>query len=361
MPAVELRIDGTINAGFISGSVSLSMDKPASTFDLAYDPDAPFSDGPGDGVIEAGDECVLRVTDIPGGDEVLLTGFVDRISARYDADSRTFRVSGRSKNGDLADGSCMHTPRTWRNKTIDQIANDAADGYASSVIVVGEVGDAFDRIKFQVGEPPLEVIRKVAKQRGFWLFDSPDGNLLLDRVGVEDSETHLRYGENVIAAERTEDWSQRMSSYHYCGATSATDDLTGKSGRQLNGEVDDPMVAGRGRYRPLAIAATGAKRRADLGRRAIMERNMRAGKSERINVTFDGWADDRGLLWRPGVLVTMTDAQLRIDNSRFVVADVRYKFGANEPYLTELTLTRPEAYDLEDYPARARGDLWFAS
>lgn len=348
---VELLINGELHGGFTGGSLSRSLSTPASSFDLEYSATASGTGRPWP--IYDGDATELRIDDV-----TVLTGFVDTSMVGYEPMRRTYRAAGRSKVGDLIDCACMHTPRTWQRKNLAAITADAASGFACDVAVFGDEGRLFDRFKYQAGEAAIEVIRRAASLRGMHLFDTPEGNLLLARIGADDSGTTLKRGVNVVKAERVGDWTQRFSEYHFCGQTHARDELTGKAGTQLRGEALDPTLQGRGRFRPSVVTKKGGGGREDLGAAAIMRRNKAAGASETYSCTVNGWLDGNNEIWNVGYLANVDDDWLDV-RGRMVVASARLSFAAEgQGYQTELELQWPEAFDEVDYPTRGRGDVW---
>lgn len=349
---VELLVNAELHGGFTSGTLTRSLNEPASRFDLEYSASRTDVGTGRSWPIYEGDACTLRIDD-----EDVITGFVDVSSVGYDPMRRTYHASGRSKVGDLIDCACMHSPRTWQRKTLADIARDAATGFACDVEVYGDSGRLFDRFKYQAGEAAIEVIRRAASLRGMHLFDSPTGNLALARVGADDSGSTLRRGQNVIKGERSGDWTQRFSEYHFCGQTHARDELTGKAGTQLRGEAVDTTVQARGRFRPFVVTKRGGGGREDLGAVAVMQRNKHAGMSETYHCTVNGWTNGNGAIWQVGELANVEDDWCGI-RGRMVVSSARFTFGFDKPYQTDLELTWPEAYDEVDYPTRGRGDVW---
>lgn len=373
---VELLVDGTLHSGFAGGDIMRSLQSPASTFNLEYSPTATQRGTPWP--IEEGDECVLKLDG-----ETVITGYVDRSEVRYEGESGRieYRASGRSLVGDLVD--CTIPARTFVNKPLTDVCPVLAEGFRAQVAVIGADNEpvgtfvraraaraatataparaarrAFTRFKVDAGETAIEAIRRAAGLRGLHLFDSPDGILVVSVVGQDSANITLGYGDGrVTKGSREGDWSGRFSEYHFCGQTSATDDLTGETGQQIGGEVEDPALTARDRYRPKIIVKRGGGGRQDLGEQAVLERNRNAGSSERVRYTVSGWHDGNGDAWSPGTYVDVDDSVLRV-KGRMIVVSVRYRFGWDQPYEAELELTWPEAFDVEDFPTRNRGDMW---
>lgn len=349
----ELLVNDRLHSGFQSGSLMRSMAAPASNFDAVYSATATeLPSWP----IEEGDAFELRIDG-----ETVVTGFIDRPAPGYDARTRWYKASGRSKTADLVDSSCVFTPRTWLNKDLASIARDVAAGFACDTEVYGDEGRRFARHKYQAGENAIEVIRRAASLRGMHLFDSPSGNLVIARVGADSTGVTLGPSGTVLRGERLGDWSRRFSSYRFMGQSHARDDLTGTAGTQLHGEAVDPTLQARGRFRPTVVPKRGGGGRQDLGAAAIMARNKAAGESETVSYKVKGFHITRGVnagrLWNPGELVDVDDEVLRV-RGRMVIMSASMRFGARVPRETDLVLAWPEAFDEVDFPTRGRGDVW---
>lgn len=376
---VELLINGVAHGGFTGGSITRSLETPASSFELEYSATA---GGTGrTWPILAGDEATLLIDD-----KAVITGYVDRSTRSYDPMRRTYRASGRSKVADLIDCACVRSPRVWTNANLATIASQAATGFACEVAVYGgdrravgrrrrpaapstptpaagaapaqEAAREYPRFTYRPGEAVIEVIRRAASMRGMHLFDTPEGNLLLARVGADDSGVTLRRGVNVVKAERSEDWSQRFSEYRFKGQSHARDELTGRAGAQLHNEANDPTLEGRGRFRPTIVTKKGGGGERDLGAAAILQRNQTAGRSETYSCTVNGWLDGDDNVWNVGYLAQVEDDWCDI-SGRMLVTSARLTFAAEgQGYQTDLQLMWPEAFDEANFPTRGRGDMW---
>lgn len=344
---VALKVNGEAHEGFTQGSVNLSLDQIPATFSVSYDDLASPSDDPR--AIYAGDRVTVEVDG-----EDLIVGFAEESSVDYDDGRITFQVSGSSVTCDLVECSAVHKPSAWRDIALDRLAAKLLEPFELDFILTGDPGDAFPRFKIDPGETPADALARAARLRGRVLYTVNDA-LVIERAGEADTSTVLRRGENILAGSHTSSWSNRFSSYIFRGQTRATDDLNGASAHHIRGEAVDPQIT---RYRPFLVThSTGQGGTRDLGKRAILERNQRMGRGERVSYTVDGWKTDEGWLWRPNVRVFVEDDWLGIQGELLVVG-VSYQFGIDEPPQTRLELTRPEAYDEVDFPARGRGRLW---
>jgi prophage tail gpP-like protein len=117
--------------------------------------------------------------------------------------------------------------------------------------------------------------------------------------------------------------------------------------------VQDPAIT---RFRPTIVHAE-AHDILDLQSRATLERNVRAGKGERITVLVNEWTTVEGTVWRPNTLARFKNPILGID-ATVLIATVRLRFSASSPREAELELTRPEAFSNANYPVIKRGATW---
>lgn len=343
---VELRVGGQVYGGWKSGRLSQSLEQLASTWSLDYFDAWAHNDEPWP--IEEGDEVELLID----GERATI-GYVDDASSGYAARRWELSVAGRSRLGDLVDCSAVRDGKQWLNAGLTDIAVDLLKPFGMTPGFVIDEGEPFRRFKFEPGETVQTVLQRAAKLRGFLLTDDR-GELAIARAGSEGLADTLRRGDNILRGRRRGSWRQRFSEYHFCGQTQATDEVTGKSASQLAGSITDPQVD---RYRPMVVISGGQDGNKDLGKRALLERNQRAGRSERVIYTVEGFRTSQGALWRPNQLVKVEDDWLRVDATLLVVT-VGQRFGPEQPMVTRLELTRPEAFDQVDYPARGRGQIW---
>jgi len=338
---VKLRVNGEDFAGFKGGTISLGLDQLSSSFSFEYH-DARGASNPLP--IEEGDRCMLLIDD-----RVIMDGWVDDSDVEYDAKSYRASITGRSLTGDLVDCTAERRPSSWTNAPITAIIADLLNPFGVQARFVGSTGANFAKFKLEKAEKVGDAIARLVRVRGFVAY-TVGSDLVIGRAGAETTQTVIRTGDQILRGKRHASLSNRFSDYLFKGQTRANDTTNGVNAAQLDGHVQDLGVK---RYRPLTIVKGGHDSKADLGQIAILERNQRAGKGERLSYTVRGWERQEGL-WTPNVRVRVIDTILNVDCEMLVV-NVSYKFAPRDPgYVTELELTRPEAYDVIDYPVRRR-------
>lgn len=349
----QVHINGETFEGFENGSLALTMEDVANPFDFEY-----VADGKalGQRAIFRGDACGVSLDAGGGaGPELLLSGFVNSTNDDDDPDLVKLAATVFSAPYDLYRGSALNRPGRWTNAKLDKIVQDICAPFAQlgGVSVEGDQGDPFATFSIQKGETSLDAISRAALQRGYFPY-SVGAALVLARAGTSRTKTTLVRGDKrLMRSGRSDSEEGRYSEYVLKGQARPTDDNFAANASQLGDTVVDESL---GRYVPLYLqAAAGSKK--DLKTRAKLERNQRAGKSERITALVNGWGTDEGTCWRPNTLVRFVNPVLGVDSTLLIVR-AGFRFGANEPKQTELTMTRPEAFDLDDYPALGRGESW---
>ena len=119
--------------------------------------------------------------------------------------------------------------------------------------------------------------------------------------------------------------------------------------------IDDRRVT---RHRPLVVLAESQSGEGGLKDRAAWERNVRAGRSQRLSITVQGWRQDDGALWEPNMLVRVDDRRLHVSDE-LLIAAVTLSRG-RQGTVTELELTLPGAFDVLELPPakKTTGWLW---
>ena len=345
VPDFELFVDGKKFTHFTRGWVKLSLDQAASQFELSY-VDLDVDNADIGWPIEAGDPCSIRIAD-----RLALTGYVDDLSVNYTADQIEWRCRGRSKLGDIVDSSAHHKKGRWSGANLETIATNLCKPFDISVEVdkVGNYAQPFKRFALDPGESVVEAITRAAKFRGLYPTSDAEGQLRLLSVGTRVlNDVRLEHGKNIIRGERFDSYSKRHSAYFMRGQSPSDDDGHGQTTAEESAAIFDAQI---GRYRPLLLVATNAKGRSDLARRAIWERNRRAGEGERLIYRVGGYTHGEGPgreLWEPGVQIKVQDQRLLVDDVLLIESCV-FRFAAEgdeAARAADLTLVRKEAYDL---------------
>lgn len=328
-----------------SVQVTRSMESIADSFSLSLGA-VPVGDGSSSIVrVHRGEYIALKI-----GDETVLTGIVNQVSASDDATRASLDISGRSLAGDMVDSSAEY--RKWRKHTVLRVAQDVADKFGiavtSDIPFDPAVAGTLDRFGVEDGERAMETISRLATLRGLIVTSDPDGGLLMTRASRLSSGESIRRGVNILNASYAEDDSEQHSLYVVKGQHAGRDTFFGEDSAHGVGKAED---AGIGRYRPLVIMSETKASKADLLKRAEWERNTRAGRSVSYSVTVLGWrGGTTKQLWRENRLVQVFDPLYGMTKAvggplTMLITGVTYSRSAGSPTTTTLKLSMPQAYE----------------
>lgn len=331
---VTLTVDGRDWGGWTGVEIARGIETAAGAFTLELTERWPGE--PQRRAIATGAVCTLAV-----GETVVITGHVDDVSYGFDGASHRVTVRGRDRAGDLVDCSVVDDPKSWRDRTVAQIAADLARPFGVSV-TAALATDPLREFTVQEGETAWEAIERACRLRGLLAISDGRGGLLLTRAGEERADAVLEQGRTLLSASADHSLRDRHSLYLVKGQQPGGDWLDGDEAAGPAGSADDPDVP---RYRPLLILAEDQGDRATLRDRARWEAAIRAGRGQRARVTVQGWRQGGavGPLWQPNSLVRLVSDWLAIDRE-LLIAAVTFRLADRSGTVTDLDLARPEAF-----------------
>ena len=288
-------------------------------------------------VVQPGDDCRVKI-----GDDLVITGYVDRYSPSLSDRRHSIRISGRGKCADLVDCSAEWPSGQISGVTALGIAQKLASPYGITVSSANAEADGNPIPQFNVcwGETPFSIIERICRYRAFLAYDQPDGNLLLSRVGSMAHASGLTEGQNVESGHATYSQDQRFSDYVVRTlSTSVFSDAGGNQGDILAHTYDQGVKRHRLKY----IIETGGSVQ-DLGKlRGEWEMARRFGRSAMLRIETDSWRDGGGKLWTPNQLVPVDLPSLRAGKKVWVISEVTYERG-DRGTRAHLTIMPPEAF-----------------
>ena len=330
---VSLTINGQTYYGWLSASISLNLQSFSRSFSVSLTEKAnEFSQ---DKIpIKAGDAVVVSI----GGD-IVLTGYVVKVSDEYSASSRSITVTGDSKTIDLVD-CCVPDGKelSFKNQTPIEIIRSLCRHY--SIGVSAEVVKT-DKINFDIA--PEETIKngleKLLKANNLLLTDNASGSLVLSQVGSGGNcTTPIVRGVNVLKAKKDVDSSKLFSRYVLLGQGS-----NALSERPIEDLQLKQIASGDGvRYRVKTTIQTGNAVAAQMQARVALIRDVSKAQSETLVYTVQGWRQSDKKLWPINSYVMVSDSAFGI-NGRYLIEVVKYSLDS-KGMTTELQLRRPEAF-----------------
>ncbi|WP_234099665.1 phage baseplate assembly protein [Enterobacter roggenkampii] len=313
---VTLRVNGKEFAGWTRVNISAGIDRIARSFDVEITRQWPQSSNLAEMGLPVIEGDVVEV--LIGADRVL-TGYVDSTPLRYDANSVSASIVGRSKTEDLIDCSAPTQPGQFTNRSLAQIVSTLAQPFGVPVVSATSESETLTSFQVDFGETVSEALNRLLGLEQVLAFDNADGALVLDTVGNEKAHTALVLGENVISADSPRDFSDRFSEYTVSGQRAGTDEDYGETtNSKITTTVKDAAVK---RYRPLIIKQCGNATLATAKARAQYEQAHREGMTLETTYTVLGWRQGDGQLWQPNQRVVVWDPIMGFDNAELVVAE----------------------------------------
>jgi prophage tail gpP-like protein len=320
---LTLTVGGKALSGWQRVSVTRSLDTMPASFDIQVTERFPQS---AQVDIPPGAPCTIKI-----GNDLVLTGYVDRYDISLSAAEHTIRVQGRSKSSDLVDCSALfdtqsHEPGMQKlNGTVLTIAQGLAAPY--KVTVTSLAPDASSRVigalNIMLGETAWEIIDRLTRYARLIAYDMPDGSVVLAQAGTEKMATGFTVGGNVETAEISFSMDERFSEYEGHMVTALMYGTDAGVNSPTIGEIQKDDGVPRFRKRYIVSEQT------DLGRplageRALWEMKRRRGRSQVFSCVCDSWRDGARALWAPNHLAPIVAPQMKLAKAEWLIASVTY-------------------------------------
>ena len=272
-------------------------------------------------MVKPGDTCQVKL-----GNDVVITGYVDKVTPSISANQHTIRVAGRGKCQDLVECSAEWDGGQISSQTVLATAIALAAPYLITVNASCDVGAVIAQTNIQFGESPYEIIERLCRWRALLVYDQPDGSLLLSDVGTTMAASGFQEGINIEKASLEYSIDGRFSEYW---TSSQSADVFGDIGDAgyLHAVSTDPLVLRHRRhFFHCEASASGLNL---LQKRADWEAKRRLGRSAKLSITTDSWRDSAGVLYTPNTLVPLNIPSLRKVNVSWLITEVSYKRNQN--------------------------------
>ncbi|MGZ3272373.1 MAG: phage baseplate assembly protein [Caulobacteraceae bacterium] len=288
--------------------------------------------------IEAGAPCTVSL-----GDDVVITGYVDRYAPFMRPTATGITVSGRGRCQDLVDCSADWPGGQIKGQNILEVATKLAEPFGIAVSCSVDPGPVIPQFNLMRGETPWDIIERYCRAAALLCFEDADGNLVLDLEGSETHASGVKQGRNVEMATTTMAMDERFSEYDVFFLATEPVGIDG-GGADLVGKSTDPNVK---RYRPhYAVAETGFGGPDIAQKRAHWEAARRQARGFCANVTVDSWRDSAGKLWTPNTRVPIDLPYLKAADDVWILGEVTYRRDGTGTH-ADLTLMKPGAYTPE--------------
>ncbi len=339
---VFLRVNGREWGGWTGVRISAGIDRIARDFNVTITRRWPGSDEAP--AIKNGDAVEVLI-----GDDLVITGYIEAMPIRYDAESLTTAITGRSKTADLIDCSAPGTQHAGRS--LLQIAAALAAPFGIAVIDSGAPASVIQDVQPEHGETVVDCINRLLGQVQALAYDDAQGRLVLGVPGSGQAATALVLGENILRCDTERSIRDRFSEYTITGQRPGTDDDFGET--TLTAIKFRQSDSGVARWRPITLQQSGAVTSAMCKSRCEFEARRRAALTRETNYVVQGWRQGNGELWQPNQVVNVYDPLLGFDNEPLVIAEVTYS-QSDQGTTTELRVGPADAYLPEPVAAKQK-------
>ncbi|MBI4695499.1 MAG: hypothetical protein HY749_15895 [Gammaproteobacteria bacterium] len=289
-------------------------------------------------IVNPGDPCQVLL-----GDDLVITGYVDRVAPGISGRDHRIRIVGRGKCADLVDCSAEWPGMQINGQTAAGIAQRLAAAYG--IKVSGAAGLGIPQMILRYGESAWDVIEEVCRYSALLAIEDARGNLMLTNTGSGRAASGFVQGKNVEQAETCFSMDRRFS--EYWGVLMSTDLFTDAgTGDFAIAKVTD---AGCTRHRRKAIVAEAAGGGMGVAQqRIVWERNRRIARSSAVTLTCDSWRDAAGALWEPNTIASVDLPALKLPAAEWLIGDVTYERD-DRGSRAQLTLMPANAFLPEPY------------
>ena len=331
---VTLSAGGHDFAGWKSVSLGAGLERQARAFNLGITWRWP---GGGDVPvrIRQGEAVELRI-----GPDLLLTGYVDKTPIRYDGESVTLSIGGRSRTADLVDCAAVNQPGQWRGQSVQKIIAAIAGEYGIKVVNDAAITLGVEDHTLEPGETAFESIDRLLTLSRLFSTDDGQGRLVIAKPGSAGRAVDtLELGKNLLSGDTELDFSNVFSEYVSKGQRSGSDDSFGVEASEVEARIADDRIA---RRRVKVIQQSGQMNAAIARERVEWERASAVGKALTVNYVIQGWRQSNGALWRHNMIARVVDPLIGLDRD-MLISEISYELG-EQGTTAKISVAPPEAF-----------------
>ena len=274
---------------------------------------------------------------ILANDDLLLDGYVTRRRPRFDSDSSSIAIIGKSKAVDLIECSTVHDTGDFTGMDPVQIGNAISAGIAARFETDQQL-EKIARWHLSQGKRIHACVEEMCREQSMTLTGTAEGNVKITKAGTARHAGGLYEGENLLSAEADHDASNRHSRIIVRGQRAVGH---GPDALEIEAVAQDARVK---RYRPLIILQKDDTSKARAKDRAENRRNRAAGNALRTDAEVQGFRDDAGAIWEPGRLI-WTESETLGYAQDMLIESAEFQQDGKNGSTCSLGLVDPRAYD----------------
>lgn len=337
---VSLSISGVSHADWLSYEIDSDLLTPADAWSMRLGGGKPLPD-----VIQPGADAVIRV-----GSDTVMVGVVDEVIEQLDKHNHSISLSGRDMAGQLLD--CSAPVFNELQVSLSRIVKAICDPLK---ITNRRIDAAATQTRHKVsttpGQTAWEVLQNAAEANGLWPWFDPSGQLILGRPDVpKDAAATLTLSRdnpaqnNVLSATFTRSLQDVYSEVRVLGQAAGTEGARGMHGVWGKATANNPP---RARLKISTDYESDNPKIAEA--RAKKELADGLLKSRCVSCTVRGHRTDAGLLWTPGMRVSLKLDALGVSGV-WLLMSRKLRGGRDSGTLTDLTLYQDGLWQIDAHP-----------
>lgn len=272
---------------------------------------------------------------ITASGDLLLVGHVETREPSFAARRAEISVSGRSKSGDLVDGSAEHDTGYFEDKDPLQIAQEISSDYGARWESDQQLKKV-EQYQLTQGESCFRCVEKLTRQQGMTITGTPEGNARITK-GSNGRNGPLMEGQNILSGTAHHNGKNRYAKIVVRGQRPFGH---GDDNLEIEAQLEDGSVK---RHRTIIIVQDEDTTKDRAKERAKNRKNRAAGDALKATISTQGFRDDGGQLWKPGAL-TFVDSPFLDIAQDMLIEKIVYRQSESGSIAT-LSLVDPRAYD----------------
>lgn len=309
-------------------------------------------------------------------DELVLDGWIEKVTPDIDEERAEITISGRDKSGDLVDSSATADgPWEYRQVKLEDAARRIVAPFGLKIRTEIDTGQPFPRYPLEIAETGLAAIEKGARQRHTLVTSDGTGGIVLTRTGATRAPADLtlpgnmkasradfshenRHSETIVRGQAERAGGRREGREAPLDVTAEPLDVGSRKagdgsatererhGTAIIGRAEDPEIT---RHRPIVhLTKTQPDEISAADEADWRMRTARAEAEELITRVHDFRAN--GALWKVNQLVYVADSFQGVHRDQ-LISRTSYRYDERGAE-TELTLVSPEAFDARPIAGR---------
>lgn len=344
---ILLEVEGTEYTDFDSIVVNKSMTTLGGEFTFTVVSDISFIFP-----FNGGEVCTVSIDN-----EVIITGFIDKITRNYSSGNHTATVSGRDKTSDIGD-STLTAIDDIRDVdiTLKTLIENVLKNIGTNIQVIDESGGikpfnkAEDVISVDPGDNAFDFINKWARKRQVLLTSNSEGNLTITKnISNKESQTFQNIADNalsnnILVGSIDTDLSNRFFNYEVVSQPASSSTFSfgpAKSAGEEGLFINETQRSGR----QMVIISETPSSKEELDDRAKWQADMDRSESRKIRITVQGHSNESNETYKINKLATVVDDFLGIDDL-FLIEEITYTMNNSDGNLTQFKLVDKDSFTL---------------